>query len=282
MNEPSNGGYRSLGGAWVHEGAKLGENVVLEPGAVIGAEVVLGADSWVGSGATVKGPATLGIGNQVYPGAVIGEAPQDIGYQGEPTRVEIGEKNVFREGVTVHRGTVKGGGLTAIGSHNYFMVGSHVGHDCVVGDHVILSNDVLLAGHCHVGSHANFGGGVAIVQYTTVGRLTFVGGLSGTARDLPPFIIHDGVPALPRSINLVGARRGGIPRERIHSLKEAFHYLFEDDDSMFGREDVDAAREELKRRGLVTEEVDELLNFMKASREGKYGRMLQARKTEQQ
>jgi UDP-N-acetylglucosamine acyltransferase len=273
----ANGGYRHVGGAWVHEGARLGQNVVLEPGALVGDQVVLGDDTWVGSGGVIKGPSTLGSGNRIYSSAVIGEPPQDIGYDGSPTRLEVGDKNVFREGVTVHRGSVKGGGVTRVGSENYFMVGSHVGHDCVVEDHVVLSNDVLLAGHCHIGSHANFGGGVAIVQFTTVGRLSFVGGLSGTNKDLPPFMVHDGQPALVRGVNLVGCRRGGMPRHSIHALKDAYHFLFYDSESMHGPEDLGAARVELEKRGVLTDEVEELLGFMERTRDGLFGRMLQQR-----
>lgn len=274
------GGYRQVGGAWVHEGARLGENVILEPGALVGDQVELGDDTWLGSGAVVKGPSKLGIGNKIYPSAVLGEPPQDISYDGSPTRLEVGDRNVFREGVTVHRGTVKGGGLTRVGNDNYFMVGSHVGHDCIVEDHVVLSNDVLLAGHCHIQSHANFGGGVAIVQFTTVGRLSFVGGLSGTQKDLPPFMVHDGQPALVRGVNLVGCRRGGVPRQSIQALKDAYHFLFDDTDSMFGPEDIGEARVELEKRGVLTDEVEELLDFMQCTRDGRYGRMLQQRKKE--
>ncbi len=279
MTDPeNNGGYRLIAGAWVHPGARLGEGTVLEPGAVVGDQVVLGEACWLGAGAVVKGPSELGMRNRIYPGAVIGEGPQDIEYDGEPTRLEIGDDNVFREGVTINRGSVKGGGVTRIGSHNFLMVGSHVGHDCVVEDHVILANDVLIAGHCKVESHSNVGGGCAIVQFTTIGRHAFLGGLSGSTMDLEPFMVHDGTPAHIRGLNLVGLRRGEFSRRAINSLKEAYRLMFSE--SPGGPENLDTVRHELEAKDLLTEEAEELLDFMTRSREGKYGRMLQVRKSQ--
>jgi UDP-N-acetylglucosamine acyltransferase len=268
--KPAAGVYRQVQGGWIHEGAKVAGGVSIEPGAVIGAEVEVGRGSWIGAGAVIYGPTVLGEENQVHPTAVLGGAPQEVGYRDEPTRLLIGDRNIFREGVTVSRGSVKGGGVTRIGSNSYLMSGSHIGHDCQVGDHVVLANDVLIAGHCRVGDHVNMAGGVAIVQFSTVGRYAFVGGLSGTTMDCEPFIVHDGMPARPRGLNLVGLRRGLFSHDVLNRLKEAYRVLFTD--SMKGGEDLEAARHELERRGAICQEVLELLEFMERSRQGKFGR----------
>lgn len=268
------GGYRLVGGAWIHPEARLAEGAVVEPQAVIGADVAVGKGTWIGAGAVIYGPAALGEENQVHPTAVLGGAPQDVGYGGEPTRVVIGSRNVFREGVTVSRGTPKGSGVTRIGDDNYFMAGSHVGHDCVIEDRVVLANDVLIAGHCHVASNVNMAGGVAIVQFTTVGRFAFLGGLAGSTMDCEPFLAHDGMPARPKGINVVGLRRGGFAHATINKLKEAYRVLFSG--SLKGGDDLEEARREIDRRGAICDEVQELLDFMKRSRAGRYGRQGQA------
>jgi UDP-N-acetylglucosamine acyltransferase len=267
--------YRPVNGAWIHPRAQVSDGATIEPGAVVGEGVAVGRGCWIGSGAVLYGPTVLGEGNRVHPTAVLGGAPQDVGYKGEATRLVIGERNVFREAVTVSRGSAKGTGETRIGNDCYFMAGSHIGHDCLVEDHVVLANDVLIAGHCHIGSRANIAGGVAIVQFTTVGRFAFVGGLAGSTMDLEPFILHDEMPCRPKGINVVGLRRGQVPHEVINKLKEAYRVLFTD--SCKGREDLDAAEAEIERRGAGCPEVAELLQFMRRMREGRFGRQAQSR-----
>ena len=262
-----------MGGAWIHPEARIAGGVAIEPGAVIGADVEVGAGSWIGAGAVIYGPTVLGRENQVYPTAVLGGPPQDVGYKGEPTRLVIGDRNVFREAFTASRASTKGDGVTRIGSDCYFMAGSHVGHDCVIGNRVILANDVLIAGHCTIGDNVNMGGGVAIVQFSTVGRFAFIGGLSGTTMDCEPFILHDDMPCRPKGINIVGLRRGQFDYKAINNLKEAYRVLFTE--SQKGGEDLEAARAEIERRGAICEEVLELLEFMKRSREGRFGRQAQ-------
>jgi UDP-N-acetylglucosamine acyltransferase len=266
-------GYVSRGGAWIHPGARIADGVVVEPGALIGDQVTIGPECWIGAGAVIYGPTQIGSGNQIFPHAVIGAAPQDIGYAGEPTRLEIGDGNVLREGVTIHRGTVKGGGVTRIGNGVYVMADGHIGHDCRIDDRVILTNNVLIAGHCHIQTGVYMAGRVSIVQFTTVGRYAFVTGLSGTTMDVEPFLTHTGVPARPRSVNVVGLRRAGFSKKSIRSLMEAFKLLFTS--SSKGGEDLAAVRDELERRGASSDEASELLEFMKRSRAGKFGRMLQ-------
>jgi UDP-N-acetylglucosamine acyltransferase len=234
----------------------------------------VGRGGRIGAGAVLYGPTTLGEENQVFACAVLGGPPQDVGYAGEPTRLEIGDRNVFREGVTISRGAPKSHGLTRIGSENYFMANAHVGHDSVVEDRCVLANNVMIAGHCHVATGANLAGGVALVQFVSVGRLAFIGGLAGTRQDCEPFIIHDRVSghalSQPRGINRVGLRRAGLADEAIRHLQTAYKLLF----MRGGREDPDRAAEELRGQGALTSEVEELLDFIRRKRDGRLGRQL--------
>lgn len=269
----TNGDYEQRGGAWIHPDARIGDDVVIEPGVVIAADVVVGDGCWIGANAVLYGPTVLGARNRIFPAAVLGGPPQDKGYAGEPTRLEVGDDNVFREGTSVSRGTVKGDGVTRVGNDNYLMAGAHVGHDCRVGDHVVLANSVLIGGHCHVHDSVYMAGRVSIVPFTTVGRFAFITGLSGTTMDVEPFLAHTGVPARPRSVNVVGLRRGGLPNSTIKALMGAYKLLFTK--SSKGGDDIVGIREELERRDMLCGEVAELLLFMQRSREGEHGRMLQ-------
>jgi UDP-N-acetylglucosamine acyltransferase len=166
----------------------------------------------------------MGCENQVFTGAVLGERPQHLKYQGEPTRLEIGDHNVFREGVTVHRGTTQAW-KTVIGSHNYFMVNSHVAHDCTVGNHCIFANGALLGGHCWVGDSVILSGNCAVHQFSRVGRLALLSGCSVTTKDIPPFMMQQGINNVV-GVNVVGMRRAGIPAGGINAVRQAFRILF--------------------------------------------------------
>lgn len=268
-------GYREHGGAWIHETARLEDGVALDPGAVIGPDVRVGRGCRFGAGAVVYGPTELGPDNHVHAGAVIGGDPQDVGYRGEPTRLEIGSGNVFREGVTISRGSPKGNALTSIGNRNYFMAESHAGHDSVIADDCIFANAVLIAGHCAVHSGANFAGGAAIVQFTTVGRLAFLGGMAGGRQDLEPFLVHDcvqgGLRSVPIAVNKVGLRRAGIPEDSIERIRVAYKLLFR---RKIRRIRPDEVRREVKRRGALSSEVEELLEFVERKHAGHFGRQL--------
>jgi len=265
--------YRLRQGAWVHVSAKLGEDVVLEPGAVIGADVEMGSASWVGAGAVIYGPTRLGEGNQVHAGAVLGGAPQDVGYDGEPTRLEIGNRNVFREGMTVHRASTKERGVTSIGHDNYFMAYSHIGHDCVIEDNVILANGVLIAGHSRIYSRVNMGGGSGVAQFVTIGRLAFVGAMGGARKDLEPFLSHDigrrGPEVEPTCVNEVGLKRAGFSAEDVNNLRTAFKVLYLRKEPLL---DMDQGREEIRGRGAYCDPVEELLDFVARKRASKMGR----------
>jgi UDP-N-acetylglucosamine acyltransferase len=203
---------------------------------------------------------------------VIGGEPQDVSYRGEPTAVEIGDHNVFRESVTVNRGTVKDARVTRIGSHCYFMAGSHAAHDCQIGDHVILANAVLLGGHVHVHDFASLAGGAAVHHYTTIGKYAFVGGLSRVIQDVPPFMLAEGSPARPRYVNLVALKRNGFPTDIIAAIAEAYRLLYR------ASSGLDQTRQVLRERGKLLPQVNELLHFVQNQHEGRNGRARQLRR----
>lgn len=212
--------------AVVDRDAELGEDVRIGPYCVIGPSVRVGRGTTLIAHVTVLGPCVLGERNEVYPYTVLGAAPQDRGYRGEPTRLVIGDDNVIREHVTVHRGTTKQQGVTHVGSSTMLMVGVHVAHDVVLEDHVTLTNGTMLGGHVHVGAWATTGGGVAIAPFVRIGESAFLAGGAMVERDVPPFLIAAGDRASVRTINRVGLTRRGVPEPSIAALKRAFRMLF--------------------------------------------------------
>lgn len=247
--------------------AELGADVVVGPYAIVEGPVRLGPGCVLHAHAVVMGSTVMGSGNQVFPGAVIGAPPQDLKHAGELTRLEIGDGNAFREHVTVHPGTLKGGGLTRIGSRGLFMVGSHVAHDCHVGDHVVLANHVLLAGHIRVGDRAILNGAAACHHFTTVGRLAYVGGLTRITQDIHPFTVVEGHPARVRAVNKVGMQRAGISAAAIERVEEAVKRLF-----THKREDARDAMARLEREHADEPLVLEVLASVRASEAGRQGR----------
>lgn len=212
--------------ATVASTATLDDGVSVGPYAVVGDGVHLGADTRLLAHAVVLGPTTLGARNVVHPFAVLGGEPQDRSYRGEPTRLVVGDDNVFREHVTVNRGTAKDRGETRVGAGNLLLAGAHVGHDCVLGDGVLLTNAVLLGGHVTVGDHAVLGGGAAVAPFCGVGRIAFVAGGACVERDVPPFVIAAGDRARVRSLNVVGLERRGVPAASVTRLRGVFRRLF--------------------------------------------------------
>jgi UDP-N-acetylglucosamine acyltransferase len=204
--------------------ARLGANVEIGPFAVIDGPVAIGDDCVIRSGAYLYGPMTLGRGNIVYSGAVLGERPQHLKYNDEPTTLEIGDRNIFREHVTIHRGTTFSM-KTVIGSHNFFMVNSHVAHDCIIGNRCVLANGALVAGHCTLGDNVILSGNSAVHQFVRIGRLGMIAGCSATAKDIPPFVVQIGLDNVG-GINLVGMKRAGMSREQINAVRGAFKMLF--------------------------------------------------------
>ena len=212
--------------AVIHPDAKIGDNVTIGPFSYIGADVIIGDDTWISSNVVIKGPTTIGKGNKFFQFASIGEECQDKKYAGEPTRLEIGDNNVFRECCTVHRGTVQDQGLTKIGSHNLFMAYTHVAHDCMVGDHVIMANNASIAGHVQVGDHAILGGMTGVHQFVKIGAHAFTAGCSLVLQDVPPYVMASGQSAVPRGINNEGLKRRGFSKEAITAIRKAYKILY--------------------------------------------------------
>ncbi len=209
--------------------AKLGRDVEIGPFAFVGPDVVLGDGCKLYQHAIVDGCTTLGDHCQVFPQAVIGMPPQDLKYQGEKTRLEIGSHNIFREMVTAHPGTDNGGGTTRIGDHNLFLVGVHVAHDCTIGNRCVFANYVQIAGHVHIEDHVNMGGHCAVHHFVTIGQYAFVGGMTRVPADVPPYVVivaARGTRSEVRMINGVGLQRNGYSHEDIGALKAAFMKLF--------------------------------------------------------
>lgn len=205
--------------------AKIGNNVRIGPFCIVGANVELGDDCVLHSHVVIDGPSKIGRNNEFFAFAAIGGKTQDLKYIGEPTYLEIGDHNVFRENTTIHRGTAEAI-PTRIGSHNLFLCYSHVAHDCQLGDHIILSNSVGLAGHVTVEDHAIISGLAAVHQFCNIGMHSIIGGCSKIVQDVPPFLIVDGNPGSTRGLNLVGLQRRGFPEEDIKALKFAYKKLF--------------------------------------------------------
>jgi UDP-N-acetylglucosamine acyltransferase len=212
--------------AHVSPGAKLADGVVVGPLCVVGEGVELGAGTRLLASAVVLGPTRMGEANVVFPYAVIGGEPQDRSHAGQSTSLEIGDRNVFREHVTVHRGTIKDRGTTRIGSDGLFMVGVHVAHDVVVGDFVTLANGTMLAGHVELEDRVTTGGRAAMAPFVRVGESAFVAAGAMVETDVPPFTIVAGDRARVRALNRVGLRRHGVPDGSRRALAKAFRVLF--------------------------------------------------------
>lgn len=205
--------------AIVAENAVIGDGCAIGPFTIIEAEAVLGEHNELGAGCHIYTRVRMGNGNRLMHGACLGGEPQSLGYGGEPTRLQVGDRNWFGEYVTIHRGTA--GGKTVIGNQNYFMAYSHVGHDCQFGDHIIVANSVNLAGHVQIMNRANLGGGAAIHQFARVGELAMVGGLSRVSQDVLPFAVMARDNTL-YGLNRVGIRRSEYPATALPLLKVAY------------------------------------------------------------
>lgn len=205
--------------------AELADNVEIGPGCYVGPQVRMGPGNRLLPNVTILGNTRIGSGNVFYPGAVIGACPQDLKYQGTNTELVIGDDNVFREYVTVHTGTEVAGGITRIGSHNQFQVGSHLAHDVVVDDHCILSNQVQVAGHVHIESHVTISGLVGIQQFVTIGRYSFIAGMARCTNDAPPYMIY-GYEGTIQGVNVKGLGRWGFDEPCVQQLRDLFKKLF--------------------------------------------------------
>jgi UDP-N-acetylglucosamine acyltransferase len=204
--------------------AEIGEHVRIGPGATIDGAVTIGPECIIGPNARLVGELVMGRGNKVYAGAVIGEDPQHLGYNGQPTKTVIGDSNTFREYVTIHRGSHVEG-ATTIGNHCYFMVNCHIGHDSQIANHVIVVNGSLVAGHCRIGDRVFVSGNCCLHQFVRVGRFSMLGGLGAINQDVIPFVTVETRGKLS-GLNLVGLKRAGFTSDDLKTLKKAFHILF--------------------------------------------------------
>jgi UDP-N-acetylglucosamine acyltransferase len=252
--------------------AQLGEDVEVGPYCVIEGPVKVGRGTVLRPHVTLLGDTTIGEANVLHPGVVLGAPPQDLKHSGVLTRLVVGDRNQIREHVTFHPGTVKGGGLTTVGSDGLYMVGCHVAHDGRIGDFVILANHVLLAGHVTVGDRAIMNGAAACHHFSTIGRLSYVGGLTRITRDIPPFTIAEGHPVRIRGANVVGMRRAGIPADDVERVKDAVHAIFVSD-----KEPARVAMERVLAENPGCAVVKELVDFTRASEAGRNGRQAERR-----
>lgn len=212
--------------AVVEDGAQVGKNVTIGAFCLVGSEAEIADDVVLHNHVIVDGRTRIGLGTRIFPHAVIGGPPQDIGYRGEPTSVEIGSNCVIREHVTVHRGTERGRGKTVVGDDCYLMVGVHIAHDCKIGNHVVMVNGVALAGHVTIGEHTIISGLTGVHQRTRIGAHAFIGGLSSIVADVIPFAAATGIRAELAGLNIIGLKRRGFDRQTIHSLRAAYQAIF--------------------------------------------------------
>src|SRR5213596_2570711 len=247
--------------AIIHPSAQIRDGVTIGPYCVIEADVEVGDGCWLQHHVTVCGPTKIGPQNRFYAYASIGQQSQDLKYAGEPTYLEIGDENTFREFCTINRST-KSDGKTRVGNRGNFLAYSHIGHDCTVGDSVVFSNNGTLAGHVEVGDHAVMGGLTAVHQFCRIGRFAITGGCSKIVQDVPPFLIADGNPAEIRGVNLIGLERAGLAPESVKAIKEAFRLMYRS--KLNTRQAIETVRNQIEPR----EEVTHLIEFIEKSERG--------------
>lgn len=247
--------------SFIEDGAVIGENVVVGPFCHVGPKVTLHDDVQLLSHVVVLGCTTVGKGTQIWPSAVIGGDSQSAHHSAVDTTLVIGENCTIREGVTMNTGTVEHGGTTVVGNNNLFLAYAHVAHDCRLGNNIILSNNVMLAGHVTIEDRAILGGGSAVHQFTRVGRQAFVGGLSAVSYDVIPYGMLNGNPGILGGLNIVGMTRAGIERAEIHKVRRAYKQIFESEGNV--RANAAAIREEY----LDCPQALEVIDFIAAANE---------------
>lgn len=248
--------------AIVSDAAEIGEDCHIGPYCTVGEKVRLGSGVRLESHVVVDGDTIIGNGTHIFPFASIGLAPQDLKYEGEETKTEIGERNQIREFVTIHRGTVGGGGITRLGNDNLLMAQAHMAHDCQVGNGVIMANAATLAGHVEVADRSNIGAYSGVHQFCRVGVEAFVGGYSVVVKDAPPFAVIQGNHAKCFGLNKVGMKRRGYSRQVIDGLTNAYRLL------LSSKLNTTQALERIKSDIVGVAEVDLLVNFIESSKRG--------------
>jgi UDP-N-acetylglucosamine acyltransferase len=239
--------------------AQLASDVTVGPFSIIGPDVQIGPGTVVGPHAVINGPTVIGADNRIFQFASIGDAPQDKKYKGEPTRLEIGDRNVFRESCTVNRGTAQDKGVTRIGHDNLFMAYAHVAHDCQVGSNTVFANCAALGGHVEIGDWVTLGGLTAVHQHVKIGAHAFLAGGCIVQRDVPPYVMVAGNPATPHAVNSEGLKRRGFGEEQIRHIREAYRILYRCDLKLAD------AMEKLRALGATQPEVRAFAEFVASS-----------------
>src|SRR5471032_13490 len=248
--------------AIVEDGAVIGAGVHIGPFCFVGSQVEIGEGTELKSHVVLNGVTKIGRDNRIFQFVSIGEINQDLKYAGEPTRVEVGDRNNIRESVTIHRGTVQGGSLTKVGSDNLLMVNAHIAHDCVIGNRCILANNATLGGHVEIDDFAIIGGMTAVHQFCIIGAHVMVGGCSGIAQDVPPYVIAQGNHASPKGVNTVGLERRGFSKDAIQAIREAYKVLYRSGKTL------DEAKPEIARIAAANPEVQPFYDFLSRSTRG--------------
>lgn len=248
--------------AIVSEKATVADDVEIGPYSIIGDDVEIGSGTRIDSHVVIKGPTTIGRDNRIYQFAALGDDPQDKAYAGELTRLMVGNRNTIREYVTFSRGTVKDRGVTTIGDDNWIMAHSHIAHDCVVGDNVVMANNTALAGHVYIGDWVICGGNSGVHQFCKIGAHAFLGMFSAVSRDIPAYSMVSGQPAVVRGINSVGLKRRGFAAEQIRNIKHAYRIVFRS-----GKRLADAL-EEIEALATDQPELDLFLDSLRSSERG--------------
>lgn len=249
--------------AIVHPKAQIEEGVEIGPYSVIGEHVKIGRNTKIGPHVVIEGWTEIGEENKIFQFASIGAVSQDLKYHGEEAYLKIGNRNTIREYVTMNIGTEGGGGITQIGDNNLFMISSHIAHDCIIGNNIIIANVGTLAGHITVDDGAIVGGVVAIHQFCKIGKMAIIGGCSKVVQDIPPYMMADGHPAVVRGINLIGLKRKNVPRESVNRIKEAHRILYRS--NLNTSQAIERIKDDL---GDEQEEIRALVSFIEQSSRG--------------
>jgi UDP-N-acetylglucosamine acyltransferase len=248
--------------AVIDPASRLAEDVSVGAFTIIGPDVEIGTGTWIGPHVVINGPTSIGSDNRVYQFASVGEAPQDKKYAGEPTRLEIGDRNLIREFVTINRGTVQDAGVTRIGDDNWIMAYVHIAHDCQVGNQTIFSNNASLAGHVRVDDYAILGGFTLVHQFCAIGTHAFCAFGSGIKKDVPPFVMVEGSPARPRGLNAEGLKRRGFTDKAQQALRQAYKTLYR------SNLPLQEALADLQALSEEQEEVAQLVSFIRQQKRG--------------
>ncbi|MCL6272000.1 acyl-ACP--UDP-N-acetylglucosamine O-acyltransferase [Sansalvadorimonas sp. 2012CJ34-2] len=248
--------------AVIHPSARLADDVEVGPFTIIGPDVEIGAGTKIHSHAVIKGPTTIGCNNTIFQFASVGEDCQDKKYRGEPTRLEIGDNNVIREGCTIHRGTVQDNSLTCIGDGNLLMAYAHIAHDCMIGNNIIIANNSAIAGHVVVEDEVILGGFTAVHQFCHIGRNSMTAAQTAVFKDIPAYIMSSGNPATPHGMNFEGMRRRGWSDKTIRSLRRAYKVLYRQGLKLT------EALEVLQGMAVETPEINALINSLQSSSRG--------------